>query len=272
MAAAFGGVMDDVAGWFERRGEIPLVAPPGAREDVPLADDPDRPGDEFASDPIRGVAFVLESYDARGWPSMRTVRCLGIDLRTPVTLRAHCRLRDEPRVFRVDHIISIADYRTGAILSAEAQAALLAPYLPEPPADPDIALLWLLQRATRDGVYALLHVGMTDGRLSDASRRLVLDYVRSEAAQAGCALPSDKLIKLWVDNLSPPLSAVTVSVGRLLAERQRFARVLPWLLKIARSQQDFADQDESLFELIAEIRQHYRQTLRGRPSSTRAIS
>src|SRR5687768_18507889 len=109
--------MDGVAGWFEKRGEIPLASPRGVREYGPISDDPERPDDHFPSDDIRGLAFALEYCDARGWASTRTIRCLGLDPRYPAALKAYCNVRHTTRAFRVDRIISIANYRTGRVLT-----------------------------------------------------------------------------------------------------------------------------------------------------------
>jgi hypothetical protein len=127
-----------------------------------------------------------------------------------------------------------------------------------------------LQGATRDGVFALLHLAMPDGRLTLAARDIVLGYVQAEAEATCCALPSPAAAELWIDNLAPPLDAVVASVDRLLAEKDKFARLLPWLLKVVRSREAFADQEESVRELIAEIRAHFRRKLMERPSHVHA--
>jgi len=262
--------MDGVAGWFEKRGEIPLAPPARLREYAPLADDPDRSEGGFAPDGVRGVACALEYCDSHGWVSTRLIRCLGIDVRTPATLRAYCHVRETTRTFRVDRIISIADFRSGAILSGEAHLALLAPYLPEHDEDARVVAMRAFQRATKDGVFALLHIAMPDGRLGEKPRGIVLDYVRAEAAAVDCPLPAAESVELWVDNLSPPLDGVVSAVGSLLAEKDKFARVLPWLLKIVRSQETFAIQEDAIRDLIAEVRLHYRRKLMEFPSHFRA--
>jgi hypothetical protein len=44
---------------------------------------------------------------------------------------------------------------------------------------------------------------------------------------------------------------------------------LPWLLKLVRSQEAFATSEESVRELIAEVRAHYRRKLLERPTPLR---
>ena len=253
--------MGGVAEWFARRGELPLPPPPALRGYGPLSDDPDRPEPEFTSDLIRGVAFGMEYCDSRGWASTRTVRCLALDPRPPLSIKAFCSVRATTRTFRVDRIISIVNFRTGAILSADHHVALLAPYLHEYDYDHRTGQLRSLQAATRDGVFALLQFAMTDGRLGDRSRDIVLGYVQAEAQAMGCSLPSPELVELWIDNLAPPLDAVTAAVDRLLAEKAKFARLLPWLFKVVRGREAFADQEEAIRELIDEVRSHFRRKL-----------
>ena len=258
--------MQGVAGWFVGRGEVPLSPPPRLREYVPLSDDPDRPGADFSFGAIRGVAFAMEYCDARGWASTRTVRCLGLEPRPPTSIKAYCHASAATRSFRVDRIISIVDLRTGAILHAGAHVDLLAPYLRDHDHDGRIGEMRALHHATRDGVFALLQLSMPDGRLGDAPREMVLGYVQAEAAVTNCPLPQAALVELWIDNLAPPLEAVADAVERLLGEKDKFARLLPWLLKITRSRQAFADQEESVRDLIAEVRSHFRRKLMDWPA------
>jgi hypothetical protein len=262
--------MKGVTGWFERRGEIPLSPPLGLREYGPLADDPERGEGDFSATAIRGAAFVLEYCDSRGWMSTRAVRCLGIDLEAPVSLRAFCNVRKTARTFRIDRIISVADFRTGAILSGSAHFSLLAPYLPQYEQDAAVRALRVLQEAVRDGVFALLQVGMPGGRLSDEVRDVAIEYIQAEALAAGCTLPPAEAVSLWVDNLAPPLDAVVEAVGRLLGEKDKFVRLLPWLLRVARSLRSDV-QEDSVRELIAEVRAHYQRKLREWPSASRRL-
>jgi hypothetical protein len=260
--------MQGVTGWFERRGEIPLSPPLGLREYGPLSDDPERAAGGAQSAAIRGAAFVLEYCDSRGWMSTRAVRCLGLDVEAPMSLRAFCNVRKTTRTFRLDRIISIADLRTGAILSGSAHFGLLAPYLPQYEHDAAVRALRGLQGAARDGVYALLQIGMPDGRLSDEVRAIVLGYVQAEAEAVNQALPPAASVGLWIDNLAPPLDAVVEAVARLLGEKDKFVRLLPWLLKVARTSQSDVGED-SVRDLIAEVRAHYQRKLREWPSISR---
>jgi hypothetical protein len=261
--------MDGVAGWFEKRREIPLAPPRGVREYGPLSDDPDRADENFSLADIHGVAVALEYCDARGWASTRTIRCFALDPTSPAQIKAYCNVRRMTRTFRVDRIISIASLRTGRILSGDEHMALLAPYMPLAGVDANTQAMCELHRATKDGVFALLQLAMSNGHLGDRAREIILDYVRSEADAAGCALPPIKAIELWIDNLAPPLDAVVTSVTSLLAEKDKFVRLLPQLLKVVRSQDSFAEQEESVRELIEEVRQHFRRKLIEWPSQLR---
>ncbi len=262
--------MNGVVRWFVRRGEVPLVPPPRLREYVPLADDPDRFDPESSLASISGVAFVVEYCDARGFMSTRTLRCLAINPHHPATLTAYCHVRERVQSFRIDRIISVIDLRSGNILSGDGHMALLAPHLPESESRPDLQPLFALQRTTRNGVFALLQLAMGDGRLNDVAREIVLGYVSGEAAASACPMPAAGLVELWIDNLAPPLEAVAAAVTGLLSEREKFARLLPWLMKLVRSQDDFAVQEESLRELIDEVREHFRRKLLDWPGGLRA--
>ncbi len=261
--------MQGVVDWFVRHGERPLAPPARFREYAPLDDDRDGSND-FSDQSIRGLTFALEYCDSRGWDSTRTVRCLAVDPIHPAAIRAHCNVRGEERTFRVDRIISIADLRTGRILSSHEQMALLAPYLHGAYRDPDFVALAALQEATRDGVFALLQLAMQDGTLGTAARVAVLNYVKAEAKAVGCRVPPHAYIELWLDNLSPPLEAVADSVANLLADKDKFARLLPCLLKVMRSNDGHPDREEAMRELMGLVRSHFRQKVFAWPRDVRA--
>lgn len=263
--------MNGVAGWFEARGEVPLVAPARLREYGPLSDDPDRADEDFSNGAVRGVAFALEYCDSRGWVSTRTIRCLGLDPNAPMCLKAFCNVRGTSRTFRIDRIISIVDLRSGRILAGDEHVALLAPYLQDASTDPATEAMRDLQRVAQDGVFALLQLAMTDGALGEKAREIVLDYVKAEAETAQIPLPQAERVELWIDNLAPPLDCVVDAVHRLLGEKDKFVRLLPWLLKLVRSRDDFAAQEQSVRDLIAEVRLHFRRKLMEWPAHSRAI-
>ena len=256
--------MDGVAGWFERRGEIPLVPPPRIREYEPLDDDADPPDADFSDESIRGVAFGIEYCAQRGWLSRRTIRCLALDPRPPTCIKAFCHVRGTSRAFRIDRIVSIIDFRSGRMLASDEHVAILAPYLAQDVSE-SAALLRRVHELARPGVFALLQFAMVEGRLGDAERQIVLDYVAAEAAAAGLPFPADH-IELWIDNLAPTLDAVVTATGELLATKEGFARLLPRLLKLVRAREG-ARHEESITELFAEIRQHYRRKLLDWPSA-----
>lgn len=250
--------MEGVVGWFERWGEVPLTSPLRLREYAPVEDDPDGQC-YFSNESIRGVAFAMEYCDGRGWASTRLVRCVAADPLHPARIRAYCNVRQAERTFRVDRIISIADLRSGQILSGDAHTTLLAPYLgPFDETDRHLAALVETQEAARDGVFALLHLAMPEGRLSHMARTAVVQYARQEAEAQNCRTPFGSHVELWVDNLAPPLDAVLGSVRTLLQDREKFARVLPFVLKVMRARGKTTEGEEALRELIAEVRQHFR--------------
>jgi hypothetical protein len=267
-----GALMAGVVRWFEKRGEIPLAPPPAVREYGSLTDDPDRFGGGYSTAGIRGVAFAVEYLDSRGWASIRTIRCLGIDTRHPASLTAYCRVREKVCKFRIDRIISIMELRTGRIVSSDEHVTLLAPYLPNDDPEPYLCALVDLQNGMRDAVFALLQVAMIDGRLDDESRDIMLDYVKAEADVLGLQLPAFELVELWIDNLAPQLDAVSMSVMKLLQDKDRFARLLPWLMKVVRSKEAFPKPEDSVRDLIAEVRTHYRNAPRDRPKTVRATN
>lgn len=262
--------MHGVAAWFAARGEVPLLAPPRFRGYGPLADDPDLPDADFSADEIRGVSFGLEYCDSRGWVSTRTIRCLGLDPTAPARLKAFCNVRGTTRTFRLDRIVSLVDLRTGGILTGEAHRQLLAPYLPEQEADAFGQAMRDLHAATRDGVLALLHLAMPEGRLGDHAREIVLDYIEAEAGAAACPLPPVRAVELWIDNLSPPADAVTDAVVRLAWDKDRLVRLLPSILSIVRTHRSLI-QEEALRGLLREIRKHHRRQVLEQPFPLRAV-
>ena len=78
----------------------------------------------------------------------------------------------------------------------------------------------------------------------------------------GVDLPAPGLAELWIDNLAPPADAVVVAVENLLEDKDKFARLLPWLMKIARSQRSFPDPEVAVRDLIAKVRAHFQGPFR----------
>jgi hypothetical protein len=78
-------------------------------------------------------------------------------------------------------------------------------------------------------------------------------------------------VELWIDNLAPQLDVVSASVTRLLGDKDKFARHLPWLMKVVRSQENFPQPEETVRELIAKVREHYRSAPQ-RPKPVRATN
>ena len=263
-------MMPGVLEWFEARGEVPLLPPCRVREYGPLTDDTDRPPDEHFVNTIRGVAFAIEYCDSHGWLSTRTVRCLSIDPERHACISAYCHVRDQVMTFRVDRIISVIDLHSGEMLPGDAYFALLAPYLTQVRPDRATRRLMETQGATRDGVFALLQVAMTEGVLGDAARAVVVDYVNAEAEAVGCAAAPAELISLWVRNLAPPLDAVQDAVNNLLADRDKFARLIPSLLKIARCEDTPTVSEESLRALFTAVRRHFSDHPSDLPGALRA--
>ena len=111
---------------------------------------------------------------------------------------------------------------------------------------------------------------MPNGRLATAPRVAVLNYVKAEAQALNCAVPPHAYIELWIDNLAPPLDAVVASVNNLLGDKDKFARLLPWLLKVMRCQESFPEQEETVRALIDEVRSHFRHKLFEWPHDIRA--
>jgi hypothetical protein len=249
--------MGAVVDWFEARGEIPLIPPRRLREYAPLTDDFGRPPDENFLDDICGVAFAMEYCDAHGWTSTRTIRCLSLDPQHPAWLHGYCHVSEAAMSFRIDRIISLFDLRSGRMLTSDEHVALLSPYLVHDEKGSLVRSLARVQAAARDGVFALLQIAMLDGRLGDEARDAVLAYVKAEAAAQECSLPPHALVELWVDNLAPPPIAVSRSVSRLLTDKDKVARLLPFLLKVARAQTGLPDPEETVRALIRAIRAHF---------------
>ncbi|HUG62719.1 MAG TPA: hypothetical protein VMP03_12785, partial [Methylomirabilota bacterium] len=51
----------------------------------------------------------------------------------------------------------------------------------------------------------------------------------------------------------------------LLDDKDKFTRLLPSLLRVMRSRDSFADEEESFRELMAEVRQHFRSSVNDLP-------
>lgn len=266
--------MVSVPGWFERRGEIPLAPPPRLREYGPLSDDPDRPGASFDDTSIRGVAFALEYCDSHGWVSTRTIRCLGLDTTSPMALQAYCNVRGTTRSFRLDRIVAIGDLRTGRVLGEDQHAMLLGSYCrDDEKVEGRARIMAEARKIARDGVVALLHLAMPEGRLDEKPRAAVLGYLRAEIEAAGGQMPAADALELWVDNLSPSLDTVLDAVRSLLEDKDRFARFLPWVLKVMRCLDSYPQEAESIRELLAAVRAYYagRPPLR-RPTLSGALA
>jgi hypothetical protein len=168
-------------------------------------------------------------------------------------------VRGTIRVFRFDRVVSAFDLRTGRMLTGEEHAAILSPYLPQHVCEPDVAAMRRLHEAARPGVFLLLQLAMAEGRLGDLERAIVMDYVWAEAEALELAFPAEHAL-LWLDNLAPPLEAIVAAVEELLAQKDKFARLLPRLLKLVRIR-DGAAQEQSVTDLFAAVQAEYRQKL-----------
>ena len=153
------------------------------------------------------------------------------------------------------------DLRSGRIVSADEHLTLLAPYLPNDEPEPYLRALIDLQNAMRDGVFALLQLAM---RRRPARRRAARHHSRLCEGRgdrlADCQLPAleldralDRQSRAAARRRSPPRSS------SLLEDKDKFARLLPWLLKVVRSQDAFPKPEEALRDLIAEVRAHFRK-------------
>jgi hypothetical protein len=118
----------------------------------------------------------------------------------------------------------------------------------------------------------LLQLAMLNGHLDEAPRRAVFGFVKNEAKVRGLVVPAHELLALWVDNLAPPIDAVATSIGRVLEDKNKFVRLLPWLLEIVRSAREFPNPEDSLRQLIAEVRAHFHMSPHDRPKPVRATS
>ena len=74
----------------------------------------------------------------------------------------------------------------------------------------------------------------------------LLVAAREEAEAQGCTLPPDSQIELWIDNLAPPLDAVCDAVTNLMADKERIARLMPWLLKVMRCEDTSPEREETM--------------------------
>lgn len=247
-----------VTAWFESRANVPLMPPPGFGEWAPMADDGAPFDADFSRTDIAGLAFGMEYRDEAGEASVRTIRCLAIDSRDPGYIYAYCHYRRDRRTFRIDGIRSIVSLRSGTILGPEAAALLLAPYdLPEALSASQYALAALVA-VVKPGVSILLALAMPDGRLYDEPRHAVLEYITAEARVLGLALPRLDGIELFVDNLSPPHTAVGEASDALLADREKLARLLPYVMEVAKLTPHRNPHAANVSSLIAAVRDHFR--------------
>lgn len=254
-----------VTAWFESRTNVPLMPPPGFGEWAPNSDDGDPFDADFSRTDIAGLAFGMEYRDETGEASARAIRCLAIDPEGPGYIRAYCHYRRDRRTFRIDGIRSVVSLRSGAILSPEAAGLLLAPYeLPEALSAHQRTLATVVA-AVKPGVSILLGLGMPEGRLYAEPRRAVLAYIMAEASALSLTLPHLEGIELFVDNLSPPHTAVAQASDEILADREKFARLLPYVMEIAKLTPHRNLRDANVAALIAAVREHYRTGARPLP-------
>ena len=247
-----------VTAWFESRTNVPLTPPPRFDEWAPNSDDGDPSDADFSRTDIAGLAFGIEYRDELGETSARTIRCLAIDLEGPGYIRAYCHYRRDRRTFRIHGIRTVVSLRSGAILSQEEAGLLLAPYeLPEALSAHQRTLAAVVA-AVKPGVSILLGLGMAEGRLCDEPRRAVLAYILAEAKALSLPLPHLEGIELFLDNLSPPHTAVAQASDAMLADRDKIARLLPYVVQIAKLTPHRNLRDANIAALIAAVREHYR--------------
>jgi hypothetical protein len=253
-------VANAVTQWFAERDEVPLVPPPRFYEYAPVLEESDCRGIPCTVDEISAIAFGLNYCDLRGWASTRTVRCIGIDAGPPETLWAYCAIRKTPWPFRLDRIISVANFRTGLILEADRLDQLLAADIPGAELRGRISDIASVRIACRDGVYVLMSLAMKKGRLSHEAREVVLNYVDDEIAASGLKLGRPGATRLWIDNLSPPRTAVISAIERLLLDKSKLTRVMSWSVRAMAAEGPLsATEEASGRQLILAVRDYYRE-------------
>ena len=254
-----------VTAWFESRTNVPLIPPPGFGEWAPDSDDGDPLDADFTRTEIAGLAFGMEYRDETGEASARTIRCLAIDPEGPGYIHAYCHYRRDRRTFCIDGIRSIVSLRSGAILSPEAAGLLLAPYeLPEALSAHQRTLASVVA-AVKPGVSILLGLAMPEGRLYAEPRRAALAYIMAEAEALSLTLPHLEGLELFLDNLSPPHTVVAQASDDLLSDRAKFARLLPYVMEIAKLTPHRQLRDANLGALITAVREHFRTGTRPVP-------
>lgn len=154
------------------------------------------------------ASLAIDYVDAHGSRTQRVVDVRAFDLNLNGGLMlGHCRLRDEPRTFRLDRIQHCVDVETGEEV-VNAGAFLEARYN----ASPDRSVERLIAD-DRDTLRVLFYVGKADGALRSAERAIMLQACR---AMSGDSRITDEMLKKMLAHFDiPTLQGFKLAVGRL---------------------------------------------------------
>lgn len=134
------------------------------------------------------------------------VRSVGDYLGNP-TLVGHCRLRNQPRTFRLDRILECFNEDTGEVVS-DAYEHLQSIYESSPAGSLDA--IWDREF---DALRVLYYIAKADGRLMPREREVMASYCR---AVSGDDRIDAELIRAYVDSFgTPSLNTYKIAVGRV---------------------------------------------------------
>lgn len=127
-----------------------------------------------------------------------------------------CRLRGEPRTFRIDRIRSAIDMETGEVVG-DIPGWAAEKY----EGSPAQAMELLLQDST-DALRALIYVAKADGRYTKKEKQVFLEFCR---AQSGCESVTQMDIDKACSFLSPPTLPAFKQICGRLAKRPNQVKV-----------------------------------------------
>lgn len=174
---------------------------------------------DMVAEPISGFACFILYRSASGAETFRSITCHRIEVTDgSFVIRALCHKREQPRAFRVDRILEVADFQTGEVLGD-------GQYFERFVEGGTVAFQandWGLSRSQKSalisGLNALAFMAKVDGQWHPLESDVVEAYVRSTWHR-----------KEWPND--PPLESIVAHARRLAPDAETFFAALKALSK-----------------------------------------
>lgn len=208
---------------------------------------------------VAGLRIGMVYHDATGLESRRIVHLKRmIRTHSGFYFTAFCELRQEPRMFAVDKVKELIDYRTGDVhhdpdpffAALRGRAEWQENLYREEPSDTDRVIT-----DCADGVTVLLYFADADGEMHPKELRLVKDYIDWRVKSAGLpAKFSRPIVDRYLEGIVPDKEDFTAALLRLIdADPEHAAKVAEYAKRLVVADRKVDDEEKLRMDALMEI-------------------